>query len=318
MQTGNIALCGFSIGLVAIATLSSSPGSRAQGRPPGSGPPPGVGGGVAAEIAQISAKLDEVLELTRPAPSASVTFCFKADGGLKAELEAAAEGKGDLSGKVGADVYGSGAGAKATAKGGVEGKLKGDFTIALVEFTFCIDIPIALPFLDGAGRSGGVPDPLVAFITALEQGGSGVRDQICAVAGQLGWSSDVLTDRIMGALGELTTCDVGTQPLSILCNLPGQLQQLSEALPMNQNLRNGIQNLSQNIPTSLSQLDFCSPDFMFEIPPEVEPIVDTACSLGEQAKEVFENLTSTVQGIVQNLMNFFNNFFCGLFPLACD
>lgn len=259
--------------------------------------------GLQTDIDDMQLQVDSIEGLVTPGPELKATICFKAGGEGGIEFECKLGGDAKVEASAGADVEGNGATVEAKVDGRCEGKVAGEGKAGL-EAEFCFEIPIPL----SVGSSSGAE-----LLAALESAGAAVREQLPAVAAQLGWSPQELESKVMAALDQLVTQDMAADPMSVLVDLPQQLPVIAERFPINDQLKLRVEQLGGMVPMTASEIDVCDPDFIFVVPPALAPLVDQICTRRAELEELFDNLISAtdtlpgINGTVNSIKNTVNS-----------
>jgi len=304
------------------AWFGASGTAMAQGQGPGGMGPPGMpggpggmpGGGITAvldRLDELELRLDDIEDLVTPGVETTASICFKLGGEGKIALEGNIRGSGKVEGSLGVDLEGNGitgeakGEGKADLKAGIEGALG-------LEFTFCLDIPI--PIFEGS-----VAGSQSSLIAAVQGSGTQVQQQLAGVAAQLGWAPEELQSKVVTALQQLQEFEVSPQPFMLMTDLKGQVLDISHLVPMASSARGNFAQFPDVMPLSLTALNFCSDDFMFEIPPQLQPLTDALCSQGDfvQAKvDAAFSAINAIQNVVQNIQNVVHDIIDFLIPGA--
>ncbi len=259
--------------------------------------------GLQTDIDDMQIQVDSIEGLVTPGPELKATICFKAGGEGGIEFECKLGGDAKVEASAGADVEGNGVTVEAKADGRCEAKVAGEGKAGL-EAQFCFEIPIPL----SVGASSGAQ-----LLAALESAGEQVREQLPAVAGQLGWSPQELESKVMAALDQLVNQDMGVDPMSALVDLPDQLPVLAEHFPINDQLKLRVEQIGDLVPTSPSQVDVCDPDFIYVVPPALAPLVDEICLRRAELDAIFDDLIAatntlpSMNGTVNSIKNTVNS-----------
>ena len=101
----------------------------------------------------------------------------------------------------------------------------------------------------------------------------------------------------MTALDRMVTQDIASDPMSVLAELPGEVPVIVEDFPINDQLKMRVQQMGGMVPMSLAEIDVCSPDFIYVVPPALEPIVGQICTRRAELEALFDDLVTAMDTI---------------------
>ncbi len=245
-----------------------------------------------ARLDGVDTTLAEVLTLVTPADfDGVVKICFSLKGGLGARLDLSElEGRLDLSGGLGIDFYGNGVDGNIEVKGKTKAVLNIPASID-ASAQFCFDIPI--PRLQVVAAQQG------DFADAVRAAGEQVRDGLVDFLGELGIAADNVEMKVMNAQNLMMYFPPTDEDLLfLLMEGSDDLTDLIECLPINAGIKTRISDAGDMFPTSLSQLNPCSGDFIFEnLPPRIDAFLTQICNSRESALRIVD----LINAIAENL-----------------
>lgn len=265
---------------------------------------PGQGGGVPALRDSISIALQELREIKalllseKNDPKWTATVCFDVAGEVKAAGEMILDGRLKVEGFGGVDIYGTGLKLKPDVGGQARGVM-GIGGKSGVSYKVCAEVP--LPSVNANGEQD-------VFVSAIAETGDEVSGRLPDVAARLGWSPESLQARITSALSQVETLEFSPEPGQALVGIREKLPDLLASMPMNDAARTRLQQLPEP-PTSLSQLNPLNDEFMFEVPAEVDQLLDEVRDKAESG----QRLKSTIETIAEICCNI-----CGRVDGECD